>query len=120
MFRWIRTSLLGAADNRNVSTRMREGWVPVKSEDHPELKDVMNDRDGMFEGCIEIGGLVLCKASREAIEARTKYYDKRNADQIRSVEENFMRENDPRMPLLQPESRTEVTFGRGRPRGGQE
>ena len=37
-FRWIRTSILGQSDNTNVSRSMREGWIPVKAEDHPELE----------------------------------------------------------------------------------
>ena len=37
-FRYIRTSTLGHADNTNVSQAFREGWVPCKSEDHPELE----------------------------------------------------------------------------------
>ena len=36
-FRWIRTSMVGKADNTNVSMRFREGWEAVKAEDHPEL-----------------------------------------------------------------------------------
>ena len=43
-FRWIRTSSLGQSDNTNVSQKMREGWIPVKAEDHPELQ-VMSDID---------------------------------------------------------------------------
>ena len=27
-FRWIRTSMIGHADNTNVSMKFREGWVP--------------------------------------------------------------------------------------------
>ena len=48
-FRWIRTSMIGQADNTNVSMKFREGWVPVKSEDHPELH-VMTDHDSKFKG----------------------------------------------------------------------
>ena len=40
VFRYIRTSTLGHADNTNVSQAFREGWVPVKAEDHPELDGV--------------------------------------------------------------------------------
>ena len=43
-YRWIRTSTLGNADNTNVSSKFREGWTPVKAEDHPELK-VLPDID---------------------------------------------------------------------------
>ena len=37
VFRWIATSILGQPNNVNVSSKFREGWQPVKAEDHPEL-----------------------------------------------------------------------------------
>ena len=40
------------------------------------------------------------------------YYDKQNKSQIDSVDNNFLRENDPRMPLFS-ERKTKVTFGSG-------
>jgi hypothetical protein len=33
--------------------------------------------------------------------------------QMESVDNNYMRENDPRMPVLRPERSTKVTFGSG-------
>ena len=32
-FRWVRTSMVGRADNVNASSKFREGWVPVKARD---------------------------------------------------------------------------------------
>ena len=29
---------MNEADNLNVSSKMREGWEPVKLADHPEMK----------------------------------------------------------------------------------
>ena len=43
VFRYIRTSLLGNTDNPNVSKKFREGWIPCRSEDHPELHIHMMD-----------------------------------------------------------------------------
>ena len=54
-FRWIRTGILGADDNVNVSKRFREGWEPVLAEDHPELM-LVSDRNSTFKGNVEIGG----------------------------------------------------------------
>jgi hypothetical protein len=45
---------------------------------------------------------------------RDAYYRESAQNQMRSVENNFMRENDPRMPLMKPEITTRVTFGKGR------
>ena len=50
--------LSGQSDNTNVSSKFREGWTPVKAEDHPELQ-VLPDIDSRFEGNVEVGGLLL-------------------------------------------------------------
>ena len=105
VFRWIRTQMMGAADNPNVSRRMREGWVACKAEDHPELM-VRSDIDSRWEGNIEIGGQLLCKAPAEDVAKRREYYDRLAEHQMDSVDHNYMRENDPRMPLLKPERHT--------------
>jgi hypothetical protein len=110
-FRWVRVSTRGQADPMNVSLKLREGWEPVKAVDHPEvhLMSVENDR---FKDNIVIGGLLLCKAPKEMIEDRNAHYQEQADAQINSVDNNFMRENDPRMPLFS-ERKSKVTFGRG-------
>ena len=30
-FKWVRLSTLGTTDARNISSSLREGWVPVKA-----------------------------------------------------------------------------------------
>jgi hypothetical protein len=109
-FRWVRTSTLGHADNTNVSQKFREGWVPCKSEDHPEL-EVMSDIDSRFVGNIEIGGLLLCKAPQEVLRKREAHYQQVADSQMESVDNNFLKQNDPRMPVLAPERKTRTTFG---------
>jgi len=109
--RWIRTSIMGHLDNANVSARFREGWEPCKSEDYPELF-VMVDRDSKFPGNIEIGGLLLCKAPEEIMLARAAFFKKQAEANMAAVDNNLMKDNDPRMPLFK-ESKTSVSFGRG-------
>jgi hypothetical protein len=47
------------------------------------------------------------------IEDRNDYYGaQQSRAQIQSVDNNLMRENDPRMPLFN-ERKTNVTFGKG-------
>ena len=111
VFRYIRTSTLGHADNTNVSQAFREGWVPCKSEDHPEL-EVMSDIDSRFVGNIEIGGLLLCKIPTEVLKKREVHYQNVSDSQMESVDNNFLKQNDPRMPVLNPERSTRTTFGR--------
>jgi hypothetical protein len=110
-FRWIRTSLMGQVDPTNASAKFREGWVPVKAEDHPEIM-MIHDPNSRFPGSVEIGGLVLCKAPMEMVEARKEWVDAQTRAQTEAVDNNFMKANDARMPLF-AEKRSAVSFGRG-------
>jgi hypothetical protein len=111
-YRWVRTSAMGQADAKNVSAKLREGWVPVKAEDHPELQ-ITSDRNSTFPGCVEVGGLLLCKTAIENVTARNRYYAKRAAEQMSTVDNDYLRQADPRMPVSRPERRTRTTFGSG-------
>jgi hypothetical protein len=95
-FRWVATHVLGQPLANNVSLQMRDGYEPVKAVDHPELALFGNNASGN----VEIGGLMLCKAPKERIEARDEYYKKQSQNQMDSVDNHFMRNNDPRMPLF--------------------
>ena len=111
-FRWIRVAMRGETDNTNVSRKYREGWEPVKLEDHPELK-LIPDIDSRFDGGAVIGGLMLCKNSTELMDQKRDYINKQSNIQMEAVDNNFLRENDARMPLLPPDRKTRVSFGDG-------
>ena len=63
-YRWIRVSMLNTPDPRNLSSKLREGWEPVRVEEQPKFK-LLVDPDGRFKDNIEIGGLLLCKIPEE-------------------------------------------------------
>ena len=110
-FRWIRISTLNKADATNISSKLREGWEPVKASDHPEIR-LFGSTTGQFPDSVEVGGLLLCKTPVEFTEQRDAYYRKQAESQMQAVDNTFMRENDPRMPMFK-ERRSEVTFGKG-------
>ena len=112
VFRWIRTSIMGQADPSNTSAKFREGWEPVKAEDQPKLM-MQADPNSRFKGNIEIGGLLLCKAPEELMQQRYQFYAKQAQDQVKSVDNNFMRLNDERMPLFN-ERKSTTSFGKGK------
>ena len=89
----------------------REGWEPVKAVDHPEITMVAVEND-KFADNIVIGGLMLCKAPQEMVDERTAHYQQQTKYQIHSVDNNLLRENEPRMPLFN-ERKSKVTFGKG-------
>ena len=107
-YRWIRTSTLGQSDMTNVSSKFREGWEPVKLEDHPELK-VLPDVDSKFQGNVEVGGLLLCKNSKENMDARRDFQQNQASSQMQAVDNSYMKESDPRMPVLRPEKSTRTS-----------
>jgi hypothetical protein len=111
VYRWVRVATMGDPDPTNTSRQLREGWVPCRAEDHPELQLAMNPST-RFAGNIEVGGLLLCKIAKETIQQRVDYYAQLTARQMESVDNNFMRENDRRMPLFRERS-SQTSFGRG-------
>jgi hypothetical protein len=109
-FRWIRLSTLNVDDPMNISSKFREGWEPVKASQHPEVH-VYGKDSSQFSDSIIVGGLMLCKTPVEFVEQRDDYYRKQADNQMASVDNTYMRENDPRMPLFKERS-TKVTFGK--------
>ena len=110
-YRWIRTSLLNEADNLNVSSKMREGWEPVKLADHPEMK-IMVDQNARFKDGVEIGGLLLCKIPEEFVAQRKAHYAQQAKQQADAVDNNFLKQSDARMPLFS-EKKSTTSFGKG-------
>ena len=98
-YRWIRVGLQGTSDPRNYSAKLRECRDPVKIEEQPQFP-LLVDEGSRFKDGIEVGGLLLCKTPIEFVEQRNNHYLKQSEDQILSVDNNLMRQNDPRMPLF--------------------
>jgi hypothetical protein len=110
-YRWIRTSTLNAADPRNLSAKLREGWEPVKIEEQPQFQ-LLIDPTSRFKDNIEVGGLLLCKTPTEMVEQRNTYYAKQTEAQTEAVDNNLMSQSDPRMPLFR-ERKSSSSFGKG-------
>ena len=68
--------------------------------------------EGRFKGNIEVGGLLLCRIPEEFMTQRANYYAKQNQAQVESVDNNFLRQSDSRMPLFSEKS-SKVSFGSG-------
>ncbi len=109
--RYIRVSTMGVPDPGNISSKLREGYEPCKAEEYPELM-MHATTEGRFKGGIEVGGLLLCRIPEEFLAQRMDYYSGQNKAQMDSVDNNFLRESDPRMPLFS-EKKSKVTFGSG-------
>lgn len=110
-FHWVRISTRGEADAMNFSSQIRSGWEPCKAADHPEIQ-ILIVENAQFKDNIVIGGLMLCKQPKERIAAREASIQQKNDKQMRAVDYNFMKENNPVMPLFS-ERKSRVTFGSG-------
>jgi len=110
-YRWIRVSTLNTADPRNLSAKLREGWEPVTIEEQPQFQ-LLVDPSSRYKDNIEIGGLLLCKTPVEFVEQRNDYVNKQTQAQTEAVDNNLMRQSDPRMPLFK-ERKSSTSFGKG-------
>jgi hypothetical protein len=63
-------------------------------------------------GNVEVGGLMLCKMPKERMQAMAEYYEKQASNQMESVDNHLMRNNDPRMPLF-AERKSTISRGSG-------
>ena len=108
--RYVRASSRGEADNINVSQALRDGWEPVLSSDYPELM-VVSDRGSQYPDNVVIGGLLLCARPKEIGREFEKLAQKEVESQTEALDQNYFREQDPRMPLTKPERKTRITFG---------
>jgi hypothetical protein len=109
-FRWVRLSVRDIADDANINQALREGYVVASVEDIGNIA-MSSDRSTRFPGGIEIGGLLLCKIPQEVREARERYYAEQAMSQVRGIENDMLRENDPRMPVLRPSVQSRTSFG---------
>jgi len=110
-YHWVRISTLGAEDPRNLSAKLREKWEPVPVEEQPEMQ-LLIDPNSRFKDNIVIGGLLLCKTPEEFVEQRNKFYANQTDAQAEAVDNNLMRQSDPRMPLFK-ERKSSSSFGKG-------
>jgi hypothetical protein len=110
-YRWIRVATLNKPDPKNISAKLREGWEPVRIEEQPKFR-LLVDPDSRFKENIEVDGLLLCKTPEEFVQQRNQYYANQTIAQTNAIDSSFMRENDVRMPLF-AERKSTTTFGKG-------
>ena len=113
--RWIRESVMGFDDNKNLSARLREGFELVRADEYPNFQ-APTIQDGKHAGVIGVGGLVLARFPLESKEERDEFFQTKTADQMIAVDNDLMREQHSSMPIHN-ERQSRVTFGA---KGGSE
>ena len=111
--RWVRTAVAGFEDTANVTKKLREGWEFVRAEEiknSPEINKYPIIKQGQYEGCIGIGGLVLARIPEEILKSRAEYFERITQDQMNAVDNDLMKEQRPEMPI-NIDRQSIVTFG---------
>lgn len=107
--RWVRSSIRGEEDNGNVFNRIRQGYEPVRADEHPGYQ-APTIEDGKHAGVIGNGGLILTRVPIETVQERTAYYGGRTREQMEAVDQDLMKEQHPSMPINQ-QRQSRVSFG---------
>ena len=107
--RWIRAESLGFSDTKNVSARLREGFVLVRADEYPDSQYPVIT-DGKYAGVIGVGGLLLARISEEIAKQRAAYIDNLSKGQDEAVEHDLMKEQHKSMPI-NVDRQSRVTFG---------
>jgi hypothetical protein len=109
-YRWIREAAGGTDDKVNMSKRMREGYEPVRAEDHPDFMAPTVD-EGKHAGTIGVGGLILAKIPQEIADERNAYYRNQAEQAVDAADHDLMRESHASMPISKPNRKSQTTFG---------
>lgn len=107
--RWVRASIRGEEDKGNVFNRLRQGYEPVRADEHPGYQ-APTIEDGKHAGVIGNGGLILTRVPVETAQERTAYYGGRTREQMEAVDQDLMKEQHPSMPINQ-QRQSRVSFG---------
>ena len=107
--RWIRAESLGFQDTKNISARLREGFVLVRADEYPDTQYPVIT-DGKYAGVIGVGGLLLARISEEIAKQRAAYIEGLTKGQDEAVEHDLMKEQHKSMPI-NVDRQSRVTFG---------
>jgi|TARA_R100000664_G_C2723011_1_gene115886 hypothetical protein len=109
--RWIRTEVRGQSDTKNMSSRLREGYEPVRADEYPDF-EAPTIEDGRHAGCIGVGGLILARIPLETVDERAHHFNLKTEGQMEAVDNDYFRDGShPSMSVAKPNRQTRVTLG---------
>lgn len=107
--RWIRRSVGGAVDTKNLSRAWREGWRPVPPDDLPPEWQIFKQYANKEEGVVVVDDMQLMMIPQSVIDAKRKAIEKATALQMASVEFDLDRAQVAGHPILR-DHKTSVTM----------
>lgn len=87
--KWLRVSIFGRDDVRNVARQFREGWMPRPADTTPKNLHVPRINGGQFAGCIGVEGMVLCEIPERMAEQRNRHYRRKAEALAQDIEKNI-------------------------------
>jgi len=109
--RWIRAEVMGIDDNKNLSSRLREGFELVRADSDTQYPTI---QEGKYKGVIGVGGLLLARIPVEIVEERMDYFAQQTQDKETAISNDLLKEEHPSMPISKPDRQSRVTFGGNR------
>ena len=109
--RWIRAEVMGIDDNKNLSSRLREGFELVRADSGTQYPTI---QEGKYKGVIGVGGLLLARIPVEIVEERMDYFAQQTQDKETAIQNDLLKEEHPSMPISKPDRQSRVTFGGNR------
>ena len=107
--KWIRAESVGFDDTKNITGKLRSGWVLVRADEY-DGQDYPVVKDGKYSGIIGVGGLLLARIPEELAKQRDEYYRKQTEARDEAIDHDLLKEQHPSMPI-NIDRQTRVTFG---------
>jgi hypothetical protein len=106
--RWVRKSIRGAADPKNLNRTWREGWRPRSPDTLPEDWRIYATFADQNDGMIVVDDLILMEIDSRILAKRREAVRQATANQLRSVEHDLESAQISGHPIVK-EHKTSVT-----------
>jgi hypothetical protein len=107
--RWVRQSILGKADPKNLNRSWREGWRPRSPDSLSEEWRIYANFANKDEGMIVVDDLILMEIDSGVLARRKRATEVATAQQMHSVEHDLESTQIAGHPISQ-ENRSSVTY----------
>jgi hypothetical protein len=110
--RWVRYSIGGEEDKKNIFMHTKEHGTFVGIDEIPELTNLSTIQDlSTSKGVITVGDVAVMKFPLRARAARKKFFEDKAKAQMDGVRQRLMQDNDSKMPISNNSS-SSVTTGK--------
>lgn len=100
-YRYVRRQVKGLGeDTENILGRMEEGYIPVTPDEiKGQVENVRVLEEGKIAGTVVAGDSILMKIPQELADQRTEYYRQKVKQMEKAIDNDLMKENNPKMPI---------------------